>query len=89
MRIYVTGEVGETSGWIMDFADLGRAFEPIFEQLDHNYLNEVSGLENPTSENLARWIWERLQPRLPGLTKVQVKETCTAGCVYEGGDGGP
>lgn len=68
----------------MDFADMTRAFNPIYEQLDHHYLNDIPGLENPTSEILARWIWSRLQPALPLLSKVVVRETCTAGCVYMG-----
>jgi len=84
VRVYVAGEVGEATGWIMDFADIAKAFQPIFEQLDHNYLNEIPGLENPTSETLARWIWRELKPRLPGLSKVRIKETCTAGCTYRG-----
>lgn len=82
--VYVDGRVDEHTGWVMDFADVATAFQPIFEQLDHRYLNEIEGLENPTSENLARWIWSRLVPRLPGLGKIVVKETCTAGCVYVG-----
>jgi len=69
----------------MDFADLRKAFQPLFDQLDHHYLNEIEGLENPTSENLARWIWERLLPGLPGLKKIVVQETCNAGCIYTGG----
>lgn len=68
----------------MDFADVKQAFEPLHDQLDHRYLNEVEGLENPTSENLAVWIWQRLKPALPGLCRVVVKETCEVGCVYEG-----
>ncbi len=84
VAVHVSGPVGETSGWVMDFADLKRAFEPIHEALDHRYLNEVEGLENPTSENIARWIWRRLQPTLPGLAKIMVRETCRAGCVYRG-----
>ena len=71
-------------GWFMDFADLKAAFKPSYDRLDHHYLNEVEGLENPTSENLARWIWENVAPALPGLCKVVVRETCTSGCVYEG-----
>jgi 6-pyruvoyltetrahydropterin/6-carboxytetrahydropterin synthase len=70
----------------MDFADVKEAFGPLFEQLDHQYLNEVPGLENPTSENLARWIWRRLKTSLPALSKVVVNETCTSGCVYRGED---
>lgn len=84
VTIYVTGEADAHTGWIMDFADLRSAFDPLFRQLDHNFLNDIEGLENPTSENLARWIWERLSPSLPSLSKVVVKETCTSGCVYTG-----
>jgi 6-pyruvoyltetrahydropterin/6-carboxytetrahydropterin synthase len=71
-------------GWINDFADIKAAFKPIEEQIDHNYLNEVSGLENPTSENFARWLWIRLHPALPALSKIVVQETCTSGCIYTG-----
>jgi queuosine biosynthesis protein QueD len=84
IAVYVSGEVDEHLGWVMDFAAIKAAWEPVFEQLDHRYLNEVPGLENPTSENLARWIWERLRARLPGLSRIAVRETCTAGCEYRG-----
>lgn len=84
VAIYVKGEVDVHTGWIMDFADIKEAFKPIFKRLDHHYLNEVEGLENPTSENIARWIWQRLKPDLPQLSKIVVHETCTAGCVYRG-----
>ena len=85
IEVHVTGEVDQNTGWIMDFADISAAFKPLFERLDHHYLNEIEGLENPTSENLARWIWRQLKPALPLLSSVVVQETCTAGCVYEGG----
>jgi 6-pyruvoyltetrahydropterin/6-carboxytetrahydropterin synthase len=84
VTLHVQGEVDESLGWFMDFAGLDAAFRPAYAQLDHHYLNEIPGLENPTSENLARWIWERVAPALPGLCKVVVRETCTSGCVYEG-----
>jgi 6-pyruvoyltetrahydropterin/6-carboxytetrahydropterin synthase len=71
-------------GWIIDFADIKAAFKPIEDKIDHNYLNEVDGLENPTSENIARWLWQRLLPALPVLSKIVVKETCTSGCIYAG-----
>lgn len=82
--IHVTGPLGESSGWVMDFADIKTAFQPLYDQLDHHYLNEIDGLHNPTSEHLALWIWERLAPRLPGLSEVTVHETCTSGCRYRG-----
>lgn len=84
IEIHVSGPIGEATGWVMDFADLRRAFQPLFDQLDHHCLNDIKGLENPTSENLARWIWERLHADLPGLSKIVVQETCNAGCVYIG-----
>jgi 6-pyruvoyltetrahydropterin/6-carboxytetrahydropterin synthase len=68
----------------MDFADLKKAFQPIYDRLDHYYLNDVPGLENPTSENLAVWIWENLKPGLPLLSRIVVHETCTSGCAYTG-----
>jgi 6-pyruvoyltetrahydropterin/6-carboxytetrahydropterin synthase len=85
VEVHVKGEVGQDTGWVMDFGDLRTAFQPLQEQLDHRYLNEVPGLENPTSEILARWIWDRLAGRLP-LSAVQVRETCTSGCIYRGED---
>src|SRR5210317_282224 len=80
IEVRVEGEVGAESGWVMDFADVKRAFQPLFDQLDHHCLNDIDGLENPTSENLARWIWQRLLPNLSQLSKVVVQETCNAGC---------
>jgi 6-pyruvoyltetrahydropterin/6-carboxytetrahydropterin synthase len=58
--------------------------QPVLDRLDHYYLNEIPGLENPTSELLARWIWDRVAPSLPELSQVVVNETCTSGCVYRG-----
>ena len=83
-EIHVSGHVHKELGWVMDFADIKDAFQPLFNQLDHHYLNEVEGLSNPTSENLARWIWRRLLPSLPMLSRIVVSETCTCGCIYEG-----
>ena len=84
IAVYVQGEPDEHSGWVMDFADIKKAFQPLFERLDHHYLNDIEGLENPTSENLARWVWQQLEPKLPGLSRIVVRETCTAGCEYRG-----
>jgi 6-pyruvoyltetrahydropterin/6-carboxytetrahydropterin synthase len=84
IEIHVSGPLDAKLGWVMDFAELKEAFQPVFDQLDHRCLNDIAGLENPTSENLARWIWQRLKPALPALSKVVIRETCTSGCVYEG-----
>ena len=85
--IYVEGELDPQTGWIMDYAEIKKAFDPIYDQLDHYYLNEIDGLENPTSEVLAKWIWDRLKPGLPELSQVVINETCTTGCIYRGEDG--
>jgi len=84
VEVHVEGALTEPEGWVMDFGDLKAAWKPLDEALDHRYLNDIPGLENPTSEVLARWIWERLRPALPGLTEIVVRETCTSGCRYRG-----
>jgi 6-pyruvoyltetrahydropterin/6-carboxytetrahydropterin synthase len=84
VRICVEGELDPQLGWVIDFSDIKKAYLPIREQLDHYYLNDIKGLENPTAENIARWIWVRLRPRLPILSKIEIGETCTSGCVYRG-----
>jgi len=82
--VYVAGEVQPQTGWVRDFADLSAAMTDTVDLLDHRYLNDIEGLENPTSEVLATWIWRRLQPRLPGLSRIVIHETCTSGCEYRG-----
>lgn len=84
IRVSVDGPVDPTMGWVMDFADLKAAFQPLYEQLDHNYLNDIEGLENPTSEVLAKWIWSHLSEKVPNLSSVEIRETCNSGCVYTG-----
>jgi 6-pyruvoyltetrahydropterin/6-carboxytetrahydropterin synthase len=84
VEVAVSGPCDPKLGWVMDYAEIEAAFQPVWQELDHNYLNEIPGLENPTSENLALWIWKRLQPRLPLLTEVAVAETCHARCVCRG-----
>lgn len=84
VSIHVTAPVGSETGWVMDYADIKSKFLPILEQLDHYYLNDIEGLENPTSENIARWIWSRLRTNLPDLSQVTLWETCTSGCTYRG-----
>lgn len=85
VRVHVAGDVDPVSGWIMDFADVRAACRPVRDALDHRFLNDIEGLDNPTSEVLARWIWTRLVRDLPGLAAVEVRETCTSGCIYRGG----
>jgi 6-pyruvoyltetrahydropterin/6-carboxytetrahydropterin synthase len=82
--VVLVGPVDPTTGWLLDYAEVDRAFAPLFVQLDHHLLNDIDGLENPTSEALAAWIFTRLRPRLPMLCAVTVWETHDASCTYRG-----
>jgi len=84
VRIYLIDKIDENTGWFIDFADVKQAFKPILRQLDHNYLNDIEGLENPTAEVISKWIWNHLKAELPQLSAVEVKETCTCGAIYRG-----
>jgi 6-pyruvoyltetrahydropterin/6-carboxytetrahydropterin synthase len=84
VELICEGEIDPDAGWLLDFAEIKQAFAPFWEQLDHRYLNEIEGLENPTAENLARWIWSCVKPMLPLLAQVNVAETCTVRCEYRG-----
>ncbi len=82
--VHLEGEVDPETGWVLDLGEVKKAFQPLLDQLDHYYLNEIAGLENPTSEVLARWLWVRLKPALPLLSQIVVNETCTSAIVYRG-----
>ncbi len=85
VEISVEGEVDRKTGWFYDHAEISKAMKPLVEQLDHGYLNEVPGLENPTIENMAAWFWQRLSAQLPGLCEIVIHETPSARCSYRGG----
>ncbi len=82
--IIVAGEVPDEQGYLIDFGVIKGVVEPLVDQLDHYCLNDIEGLENPTSEMLAKWLWQRIQPNLPLLDEVRVHETCTSCCEYRG-----
>jgi len=84
VEVSVSGDIDPTLGWVTDFADIEAAWQLIHQTLDHRTLNDIAGLENPTSENLAVWLWNQLKPALPGLSQIKVMETHDAGCVYRG-----
>jgi len=84
IEIHLSGPVDPKLGWVIDFADIAKAFQPLHDQLDHKYLNDIEGLDNPTSENLAQWLWRHLQPSLPQLNKIVVQESTESGCIYRG-----
>jgi len=84
VEVVVEGEVPDGRGYLIDYGDIKKAIAPIRDRLDHYCLNEIEGLENPTSEVIAVWIWDRLKPALPDLAEVVVHETCTSRCHYRG-----
>ncbi len=85
VEVHVSGELDAKLGWVMDYADIKTVVKPVIARLDHYYLNDIPGLDNPTSEVIARWLWNEIKAVLPVLSKIVVKETCTSGCIYTGG----
>ncbi|TGK08405.1 MULTISPECIES: 6-carboxytetrahydropterin synthase QueD [Leptospira] len=84
-KLHLKGKVDEKTGWLMDFAEVSKVVKPLLENyLDHYLLNEIEGLENPTSENISIWLWKKLKPQLSLLHKITLNETCTSACVYNG-----
>ncbi|MFN4854670.1 MAG: 6-carboxytetrahydropterin synthase QueD [Bacteroidota bacterium] len=84
MKIWLSGEPDPQTGWLMDFGDLKKQVQPLLTLMDHRVLNEISGLENPTAENISIWVWQKLKPLLPSLAQVEIHETPTSGVIYEG-----
>ncbi|MBM3416650.1 MAG: 6-carboxytetrahydropterin synthase QueD [Bacteroidetes bacterium] len=84
LRVYVKGRPDEKMGWILDFKDLKDRVKPWVDQLDHILINNIAGLENPTAENITAWFWNHLKPILPGLSRIELKETPSTGVIYSG-----
>lgn len=84
LTVFIEGEPDEKSGWIIDYAELKNTVLQVVSRLDHHLLNDVPGLENPTSEILSVWLWNKIKPLIPGLKRIELKETPTAGVIYEG-----
>ena len=84
ITLTVESEIDQTTGFVMDFSDIDSVFRPIHEIIDHAYLNDIKGLEDPSSENLCRWIWKQLSPSLKGLKQIEIRETESTGCIYKG-----
>ena len=84
LTVFIAGELMPQEGWIIDYADLKQALKPIIDQVDHHCLNEIPGLENPTSEIFAVWLWNKIKPLIPGLCKIELNETASSGVIYEG-----
>lgn len=84
LTVFVADKILKEEGWVLDFRDLKAAVEPTIELIDHKLLNEIPGLQNPTSELLAIWLWDNIKPNLPALKKIELKETPSSGVIYEG-----
>lgn len=82
--VYIEGELDKNVGWVMDFADLKRVVDPVVKSIDHQLLNNIAGLENPTCEMIAIWLWNKIKPQVPALIRVELHETPTSGAIYEG-----
>ena len=83
LKVFIEGEPNER-GWVMDFADLKAAVKPVIDRLDHQYLNDIEGLENPTAEIIVTWLWDAIKAKVPQLKRLELNETPTSGVVYEG-----
>ena len=84
LTVFLEGSIHKERGWVIDFTDLKKAVKPVIGMVDHKFLNDIPGLENPTSEMFAVWLWERIKPLLPELQRIELKETPTSGVIYEG-----
>lgn len=84
LKISISGKSSIYTGWIMDFSDLKDIVSPWIALLDHQVLNNVEGLENPTSENLCLWLWKKIKAEVPNLCRIELNETPDSGVIYEG-----
>ncbi len=84
VEVSVEGEVDPHMGWVYDHSCISKAIEPLLARLDHACLNDIEGLENPTVENIAAWLWPRLGASCPGLCELVIHETPSARCIYRG-----
>jgi 6-pyruvoyltetrahydropterin/6-carboxytetrahydropterin synthase len=84
VRLYISGQLHPKLGWVIDFAEIKSVWKPLEKQLDHYVLNDIEGLDNPTAENIAIWIWRRVKPQIPYLSKVVVRENPNNGVIYRG-----
>ena len=84
VEVHVNGALVQKLDWVIDFGDILKIVNPVIEELDHNYLNDIHGIENPTSENIAKWLWDKIEPVLPVLTKIVVQESPHSGTIFNG-----
>jgi 6-pyruvoyltetrahydropterin/6-carboxytetrahydropterin synthase len=84
LKVIIEGNLENRLEWVMDFAELKKVIKPIVDQLDHQLINDIPGLENPTCERIGVWIWDKIKPQIPQLKRIELQETPTSGMIYEG-----
>ena len=84
LKVWIEGDLEPHYEWVMDFAVLKKAVEPVIKSIDHKLMNNLPGLENPTCERIAIWLWDKIKPQIPQLKRVELNETPTSGVIYEG-----
>jgi len=84
LKVIIEGNLENRLEWVMDFAELKKVIKPIVDQLDHQLINDIPGLENPTCERIGVWIWDKIKPQIPQLRRIELQETPTSGMIYEG-----
>lgn len=84
LTVFLEGDPNPVQGWLIDFNELKKVIDPLIDSVDHKLLNDIPGLENPTSEILAAWLWEQIKPQLPLLKRLELNETPTTGVIYDG-----
>ena len=84
LKVFISGVPEPHSGWILDYTDLKKEINPLIDMLDHKILNDIPGLENPTSEQVSIWLWDKIKPVFPGLIRIELNETPSSGVIYEG-----
>ena len=84
LTVFVEDQLKENLEWVIDFADLKRAINPIINILGHKLINNIEGLENPTCERIAIWLWDKIKAEIPALSRIELNETPTSGVIYEG-----
>lgn len=84
LTVFFEGQLVKDLEWVVDFAEVKKIINPIINQIDHKLINDIEGLENPTCERVAVWLWNKIKPKMPQLTEIKLNETPTSGVVYDG-----
>ena len=82
--IKISGNLDKTNNWILNYDDIDEIVNPLLQKIDHKTLNDIKGLEKPTSENLAKWFWERIRKKIVNLESIEIIRPRIGGCIYSG-----